>query len=256
MNSKCLLLLLAPLLVLAGCSASVPDAGGSDSQRAQSEIRSKVEKLLKDGRKAESVNESAVPALYEVVVDGRVAYVTKDGKYLVQGPIIELASEKNLTDIAESTIRRAALDKVGSDRKITFPAANQKYRITVFTDVECGYCRKLHAEITEYNAAGITVDYLLYARAGVGSTAYDTAVSVWCSADRRQALTDAKQQHFLAATDCPNPVNDNINLGHRFGFPGTPAMYAPDGTMLGGYLSPAELRARLDALAAEELKSS
>lgn len=250
MKTSYLLLLLVPLL--AACSAPAPTA----QDASQKSIRTNLEKILPAGRHIEAMHPSPAPTLTEVVVDGRIAYVTADGKYLLQGPLVELSTQKNLTDVAEAALRRAELERIGDDRKITFAAAHPKYRVTVFTDVECGYCRKLHEQIAEYNAAGITIDYLLYPRAGAGSSAYETSVHVWCAADRRQALTDAKQDQLVAPANCPNPIDANITLGHRFGFPGTPAMFAPNGTLLGGYLSPTELRARLDELAREELKAS
>jgi thiol:disulfide interchange protein DsbC len=118
----------------------------------------------------------------------------------------------------------------------------------VFTDVECGFCRKFHSQIADYNKAGITVEYLAFPRAGIGSPDYDTMVSVWCSADRKKALTDAKNDRSVARRSCTNPVADEYRLGQRAGLEGTPMILAEDGSVLGGYLSPGELRLALEEL--------
>ena len=133
-----------------------------------------------------------------------------------------------------------------------FPARGKaKAVLTVFTDIDCGYCRRMHQEMAEYNRLGITIEYLFYPRDGIGSEAFDKAVSVWCSADRRAALTAAKAGQALPKADCANPVTRDYDLGRRIGLDGTPAIYAPDGTQLGGYVAPAEMLARLDEIAAK-----
>jgi thiol:disulfide interchange protein DsbC len=127
-----------------------------------------------------------------------------------------------------------------------FSPANPKYRVTVFTDIDCGYCRKLHAQIADYNKAGISIEYLFFPRAGVGSESFDKAVSVWCASDRRKALTDAKLDKPVASKTCTNPVRMDYDLGQRIGVDGTPAVYMTDGSYIGGYLSVQDMLARLE----------
>jgi len=200
-----------------------------------------------------SVKPSLIPGYREVAIGGRIVYVSVDGKYLLQGSLIELASRDNLTAASEAVIRKAQLDAVPRDRRIIFSPPNPKYRITVFTDIDCGYCRKLHAQIADYMKAGISVEYLFFPRAGTSSASYTKAVDVWCAADRRKALTDAKLDKPVPRKTCPNPVAMDYELGRQVGVDGTPAIYAPDGTQLGGYLAPAEMLARLDRQAAKSL---
>jgi thiol:disulfide interchange protein DsbC len=198
------------------------------------------------GSVIDSIKPSPLPGLREVAIGGRVVYGTPDGKYLLQGSLIELASRDNLTAVSEGVLRRAVLDAVPRERRIIFSPANPKYRVTVFTDIDCTYCRKLHTQIADYNKAGISIEYLFFPRSGPATESFNKAVNVWCSADRRKALTDAKADRPVPKKTCPNPIAMDYELGRKIGIDGTPAIYSADGTQLGGYLPPAEMLSRLD----------
>jgi len=116
----------------------------------------------------------------------------------------------------------------------------------VFTDLDCGYCRKLHSEMAKYNELGIRVRYLFFPREGPDTESWDKAVSVWCSANRNDALTRAKKGETIKAAKCkPNPVQRDYELGQDVGLRGTPAIVLPDGDLLPGYVPPAMLAQRL-----------
>ena len=201
--------------------------------------------------KVDYIGAAALPGFREVIVGGQVVYVSDDGKYLVQGTVVDLQTKAELTgsSSALSTYRTGLLQTAPTSERIVFAPANPVYTISVFTDIECGYCRKLHSEIAELNKLGIAVEYLAFPRMGLGSKDYLSMVSVWCAADRNQALTAAKAGGAVANKDCSNPVAAQYELGQRLGVTGTPAVYAPDGTQLGGYLPPRQMRDALDALA-------
>lgn len=202
------------------------------------------------GSVIDSVKPSIIPGYREVAISGRVVYASTDGKYLLQGSLIELSSRDNLTEASEGALRRGELDAVPRDRRIVFSPAKPKYHVTVFTDIDCGYCRKLHTQIADYNKAGISVEYLFFPRAGIGSESFNKAVNVWCAPDRRKAMTDAKADRPVAKRTCANPITMDYALGRRIGVDGTPAIYGPDGTQLGGYLPANEMLAKLDRQAA------
>lgn len=187
----------------------------------------------------------------EVVVGGQVLYVSDDGRYLLQTSPFDIQAKDFAVSQALLDYRRKQLDGVPHDQRIVFAPANPKYTITVFTDVECGYCRKLHQDVAELNKQGIAVEYMAFPRMGLASQDYRDMVSIWCAADRKKAMTDAKQGKPVVAKSCTNPVNMQYDLGQRLGVSGTPAIFAPDGNQLGGYLPPAQLRAALDKLAAK-----
>lgn len=183
----------------------------------------------------------------EVVVGGQVLYVSDDGRYLMQAQPFDIQARQFAASEGLLAYRRAQLAKVPSSERIVFAPPNPKYTITVFTDIECGYCRKLHSQIGELNRQGIAVEYLAFPRMGLGSQDYKDMVSVWCAADRKQALTAAKSGKPVVSKTCASsPVNMEYDLGQRLGVNGTPAIFGPDGSQLGGYLPPDQLRAALD----------
>lgn len=236
---------LATAFMLAlGCGSAFALAGPVAPDGNFAPIRAAIVKLVPTA-KIDSIKPTVIPGYHEVAIGGRVVYVSDDGKYLIQGALVNTANRANLTENSEAALRRSVLDGVGRDRRIVFSPANPKYRITVFTDIDCAYCRKLHAQVAEYNKAGIAVEYLFFPRAGLNSESYNKAVSVWCASNRQQALTDAKLDKPVAKKTCPNPIAMEFNLGQKIGVDGTPAIYAADGMQLGGYLSPADMLAKL-----------
>lgn len=258
------LLALAFSVSLAACAAETPaNADGKGAANtaapaapaaADEATRERIETALQalaPGMKVDAVAPSPIPGFLEVALGARVIYVSQDGTQLLQGSLIDIASRESLTQASEARLRRDMLAKVGDDTGITFAAANPRYEVTVFTDIDCGYCRRMHGEIAEYNRLGITVNYLFYPRAGVGSESYQKAVNVWCAPDRRKALTEAKAGKDLPAGNCTSPVTRDYDLGRRVGLDGTPAIYSANGTHLGGYVPPAEMLARLDEIAAK-----
>ncbi len=244
---------------LAACaaepSAQAPSAAAGQPAAAapagvDATVRAALESLV-PGVKVGTVRPAPFAGFQEASIDGRVLYVSNDGKFLIQGALIDVAAKDNLTQASEAVFRKDVLDTVGPDQGIVFAAEQPKYTVKVFTDIDCGYCRRMHQDIAEYNKLGITVEYLFYPRDGIGSEAFDKAVSVWCSPDRHQALTAAKAGATLPKASCTNPVTRDYDVGRRVGLDGTPAVYAENGRQLGGYLPPADMLARLDELAAQ-----
>jgi thiol:disulfide interchange protein DsbC len=195
-----------------------------------------------------SIKASPLDGIKEVMVDGRVLYVSNDGKYLLQGSLIEMPSRRNLSQASEALERKGLLAGIPASQKISFAPANPKYRVTVFTDIDCGFCRKMHEHIAEYNKLGIAVDYLFYPRAGFGSESFQKAVNVACAPNQQVALTNAKAGRDLPKKNCSNTVLADFNLGQKAGVSGTPAVYASNGAEIGGYLSPADMLKALQKL--------
>ena len=178
--------------------------------------------------------------LYVVVLkNGPTLHVTKDGKYFVAGDLyrIDNTTLENETEKA----KLAKIETLPESQMIVYKAKNEKAHITVFTDVDCGYCRMLHKEVPKLNEAGVTVRYLAYPRAGIGSEAYTKMVSIWCSADPKEWLTQAKLGAEIPENKCVNPVADQYKLGNEVGVRGTPSIVLGNGEFLPGYLPAAEL---------------
>ena len=200
------------------------------------------------GKSADSITATPVPGLYEVVYGPQVFYVSADGRYLVTGDLVDLKNQHNLTEERRAGARLKAIDAVGEDAMIIYsPKGEVKHTVTVFTDIDCGYCRKLHKGMKEMNDLGIRVRYLAFPRAGLGSSAYREAVSVWCAKDRNAAMDAAKAGVPVPPADCKdNPVAREYQLGRSLDVNGTPAMVLDDGRMLPGYLPPKRLLAVLE----------
>jgi thiol:disulfide interchange protein DsbC len=195
----------------------------------------------------DSIQPAAIPGFYQVIASGQMLYVSTDGKYMMHGDLIDLGRHQNVGDEAWSRFRREELAKVPLSERIVYAPAHPKYTVTVFTDVNCGFCRALHEHMAAFNKAGIAVEYLAWPREGVLTTSgrptptYTEMVSVWCAKDRKAAFTAAKQGHVPPPTSCPNPVKDQFNLGVKLGVDGTPTIIAADGRVLGGYVTPEQL---------------
>jgi thiol:disulfide interchange protein DsbC len=204
------------------------------------------------GVSASDISDSVVPGVYEVAVGADVAYVTGDGRYLLQGELYDLATNQNLTEQTRANARVGLLASVDRDHMIVFSPTNGevKHTITVFTDVDCGYCRQFHRDIDEVTALGIEVHYLFYPRTGPDTESWAKADKVWCSSDRNAALTRAKLGGTLPDAACEDtPVAAHYDLGHQVGLRGTPAIFSESGEQLGGYLPPATLARRLEETA-------
>ncbi|MEY4210965.1 MAG: hypothetical protein RLZ92_1346 [Pseudomonadota bacterium] len=187
------------------------------------------------------VKPAEVRGLYEVHAGTNIFYASEDGKYLLQGQLFDVDGKKNITESKLGAVRKAALDKIGEQDMIIFKAPNSKYTVSVFTDIDCGYCRKLHSEIDQYLAQGITVRYLFFPRAGKGSESYNKAVAVWCANDRNKALTAAKKGEAFDSKSCDNPVDKHMQLGEDFGMTGTPMIVTAKGNILPGYVPAVQL---------------
>jgi len=222
-----------------------PVAAGSPEARARDAIR-KINPTIR----IDHLGPAPIKGFREAIVDGQVFYISDDGKYLMQGSLYDVATREDLGKATLAALRKKLLATVPVKERIVFAPPNPKYTVSVFTDVECGYCRKFHSEIAEYNRQGIAVQYLAFPRMGLASEDFRKMVSVWCATDRKKALTDAKNDKPPAPKNCTNPVTMEYDLGRRVGLTGTPLILAADGTELGGYLPPDKLRAALDTLAA------
>lgn len=199
------------------------------------------------GVTVENIQPSPVKGLYVVSVPPRLFYVSADAKYVINGDMIDMAMNQNVTQPLRSKVRMDAITNLGEDSMIVFAPEKVKHTITVFTDIDCGYCRKLHNEMAEYNKHGIKVRYLAYPRAGIDSEAYNKAVSVWCADDRKDAMTKAKNNQDVPPKTCDNPVAEQYKLGEMMGIRGTPALVLDDGQVAPGYIPAARLASILDS---------
>lgn len=239
--------LLTAMLVALALSPVV--AATDDAELEQ--VRQKVGEMF-DLIAPEHINASPVDGWYTIQKGSIIAYISGDGRYLLQGDLIDLDNQVNLSEASRSDARRELMSAVTDEQVILFSPSKVKYSVSVFTDVECTYCRRLHNQIDEYLAHGIEVRYLLYPRNGPASRSWNTSEEVWCASDRNEALTMAKLDRELEKVACDTSmVQDHYIIGRDIGLSGTPAIVFGDGTLISGYLPPDQLKARLDKTAAQ-----
>ena len=217
----------------------------------ETEIVTKINQVLPAGMSVKGIKQSQVDGLFVVDIgDLQPIYASKDGNFFLYGEMYAIKNGEllNTTKQEISLNRRAILDSELSEKDfITFAATDEKHVITVFTDVDCGYCRKFHGEIEDYNAQGITVNYVAFPRSGLESESYNKIVSAWCSSDPKGSLTALKEGRDPALKLCQDhPVEDHYLLGQRIGITGTPAIISSSGDLLPGYLPPMELLKKLN----------
>lgn len=216
-------------------------------------VTASLQKMI-PGEQPTSIKPSPIKGLYEVAYGTTIFYISDDGKYLLQGDLIDVDARKNLTSFTRRAARGELARNIKTEDTIVFAPKDKKadYVIYVFTDIDCPYCRKLHSELDQYTKEGIEVRYLAYPRTGVGSPSYKKAVNVWCSDDRAAAMNRAKAGESLPDKTCNNPVEAQMKLGEEVGVTGTPAILLPTGDLIPGYRPAKELRALLDNVAAKE----
>ena len=231
MSARCSLLFVL-LCTAVSVGAAEPDAA----------LRARLEAVVArvtDGQSIDSIRETPIPDLYELQYGTEFIYISGDGRHaLTGGDLLDLEARKNLSEQHRDEFRARALHGVPPEELIEFAPEQPRYVLYVFTDVNCGYCRKLHQSVPELNRRGVAVRYLAYPVIGAPERARKSMESVWCAKDRRAALTQAKSGKPVAEQSCSNPVGRHTRLGRQFGISGTPAMYTENGRELPGYMPP------------------
>ncbi len=236
------------LTTIACLIAALPIAAAAAETDAKLEaVRAKVSGMF-DAIEPEHVNPSPIKGWYIVQKGSLIAYISDDGRYLLQGDLIDLEQQVNLTELSRSESRRDLMASVKDDQTIVFSPEKPQYTVTVFTDIDCTYCRKLHSEIDQYMDQGIAIRYVLYPRGGPSSRAWSRSEDVWCARDRNNALTLAKLDRAFESDSCDaSMISKHYVLGQDVGLTGTPAIVLEDGTLIGGYLPPTSLKSRIAA---------
>jgi thiol:disulfide interchange protein DsbC len=200
-------------------------------------------KRLPAGSKLEDLRPSPIAGIYEFAQGGEVSYLTADGKYFLDGNVYDMDTRQNLSEARRMVARAALINAVPESEMLIFSPKNPLYTITMFTDIDCPYCRKMHSEMAEMNKLGVRVRYLFYPRSGPDTESWKKAEAVWCSADRNAALTRAKAgaELDLTKTCGSTPIASEYALGQSIGVRGTPAIITENGSYISGYLPPKEL---------------
>ena len=192
---------------------------------------------------ADDVFESPIDGWYTIRKGAIIAYITGDGRYLLQGDLIDLENNANLSEESRNDARVIMMSAVPNEELIVFTPENVEHTVSIFTDIDCTFCRRLHAQMDQYMEQGIEIRYFLYPRNGPTSPSWAKAESVWCADDRNEALTLAKlDQEYPSRTCDSSIVSNHYSIGQDVGLRGTPAIVLDDGTLFSGYLPPEQLK--------------
>ena len=236
-------------LALLGSLTAVAWGQGSADQSLRGKLEQAIETASGHQLQIVGLTPTALPTIFEVELNtGEILYSDISGDYLFAGDMYATTAN-GLMNLSAGTRQKRALQKIAAvpkEEMIVFAPPQVKASITVFTDVDCTYCRQLHSEMDQLLALGIEVRYLAFPRGGAAAASYDKMVSVWCSADRNRSLTLAKTGEPLPATSCDTPVLRHYQLGNELGIQGTPALVLADGRVVPGYLSSTRLAEMLN----------
>jgi thiol:disulfide interchange protein DsbC len=200
------------------------------------------------------IDSTPIEGVYQVIIGGQVIYMTKDARYMIDGNLVDLATKKNYSEDAMSVIRLSEIEKLGEEDMVVYAPETIRHTITVVTDIDCPYCRRLHSEMDQYMAGGVKVRYIFMPLKGKGD--YRTTVSVWCAKDQNEALDMAKSGAEVEAKDCDNPIDEHLKVARNLGVRGTPAIILQNGSMLPGYVPASKLVSELDNLNLSTAKSN
>jgi len=219
-------------------------SNGLADDSIKEELNTAISQFLPDVE-VDNIQATPIEGLYQVMIGPDVVYMTRDGNYIIKGEILDIKERRNLTEDVRATTRVKLLKGINKDEYIEFAGKDSNNFIYVFTDVDCGYCRKLHRDVPELNARGISVRYLAYPRAGVESAVGKEMSQVWCAEDRQNALTASKNRESFEGKTCDDPVAEQYLLGKKLGVRGTPSIYLANGRNLPGYMPPDEIEKQL-----------
>ncbi|MEE2981709.1 MAG: DsbC family protein [Pseudomonadota bacterium] len=211
-------------------------------------LKAKVQQVF-DDTTVTSVSPSPIKGVYEIMLGPSLIYMSEDGRYVMHGDIIDLDRRINLSDQTRALARKDVFNRLDPHDYVEFAPRKPDLKKTlyVYTDIDCTYCRKMHREIGELNKAGIAIRYLAFPRSGLEGASFKKAAAVWCSADRKKAMTAAKAGNPVYAKSCDHPVAEQFDMGQAMGVSGTPAVYTDEGEQIGGYIPAAELINMLQA---------
>ena len=228
-----------PGLILLLTAALITGAANADPNR-EDFLRKAITDVFPDAE-ITRIKPAPIPGLYEVMLGTEMFYLSEDGRYILQGDLIDLGEKINLSEQERAAARKRVLESIPESETIDFVPQAARHTVYVFTDITCGYCRQFHRDMAELNGKGVAVRYLAFPRAGIDSDSFREMESVWCAADPNEAMTLAKGGRPVKPAQCDNPVQRQYELGQNLGVRGTPAIYLENGQEMPGYVPPDDL---------------
>jgi len=225
------------LLIAVTSTLMALPAHATDDTAQLAELRANLQQNLAE-IPVDHLAATPVPGIFEIISEGRVYYVDKTASFLFDGSLVDLQARKNLTEVSMTAQNLRYIDAIGEQNMLIYKSETTAptRSMTVFTDLGCPFCQRLHSELDILLEAGVVVRYLLFPRDGLNTTAHKNLESVWCANDQHAALTAAKAGQPVAAASCENPITKHVLLAQQLELSATPMIYLDDGQRINGYL--------------------
>ncbi len=195
--------------------------------------------------KIEILKKTPFLELYEVVVGDQLFYVDEKVNYFFTGYIFDLKTEKNITEERLREImnaRRVDIYSLPLELAIKEVKGNGKRKLIIFSDPNCGYCKRLEKELV--NVTDVTIYTLLYP---ILNGSKEVANTIWCSDDRLKAWNNFMLKAIKpTGTNCKTPIDTFLQIGKKHGFNSTPTMIFADGTVVSGMMSAGIIEKKLN----------
>ncbi len=239
-------------LIIGFCLVVTAVASATDKQTYEQLLQS----ITSDRIRVEAVHDTPIEGLKELTVftgkSREIIYMSADGQYIFNGSLFDIKNRLDVTENKRAALRASHLKQFGDSQRVNYYPDNMQYQVTVFTDLDCPYCRQLHQQMDQYNDLGIGISYLFFPRSGLNTESSHKAVSAWCADDRKKAIDRAMSGGQLSQLQCDNPVSAHYNAGIAVGVSGTPAWVLEDGTMIPGLVPPKQLKQQLDKMTSNQ----
>jgi thiol:disulfide interchange protein DsbC len=177
------------------------------------------------------VRATPISGIYEVLMGKDIAYTDATGRYFMFGNVMDMQTQRNLTQERRSEINKVDVSTLKLGDAIKTVKGDGKRVLYVFSDPECGYCKRLEPTLQQLN--NVTIYTFLFPILGEKSN--KSAKSVWCAADRNKAWGDYMLRSGpLLQAECETPIQRNVALGTSLGITGTPTLISGSGRMQPG----------------------
>ena len=212
----------------------------------EKQIRAEVQKRLGTAANVRNVTASPIPGLFEVQVNNEIFYTDTNAKYLIQGEMVELATGNNVTAKRQEDINRIKWSELPQAQAFKVIRGNGSRQIAVFSDPNCGYCKRLEKTLQQLDNVTI-YNYLIPILSADSSL---KSKQIWCASDQQKVWNDwmLNNQSPNGKSDCANPIDKNMALAKNYGINGTPTIFFTDGSRFPGAVQLADIEKKLASL--------
>ena len=212
----------------------------------EQQVKAEIQKKLGTNAKVKSVSPAPVSGLYEVLVGNDIFYTDVSGKYLIQGEIIELATGKNITEQRQTDLNRIKWSELTPANAIKNVRGNGSRQLAVFSDPNCGYCKRLEKSLQQLD----NVTIYTYLIPILSPDSAQKSKQIWCSSDQNKAYMDWMINGTAPSGkgECSTPLDKNMAFAKTYGVTGTPTLFFTDGSRFPGAVQISDIEKKFSSL--------